>query len=128
MKRLLLLFMLAASPAAATTLTFMWTAPGDDGNIGTALRYEMRWSPSQPDTTNLPAANAWWTSAIRLTNLPAPLLAGTVQSFVVTITLSQRGYFVIRTTDDVGNISGFSNVAWHDPPDITPPAQIEDLR
>jgi len=35
--------------AQIATKTFSWTAPGDDGAVGTATLYTMKWSTARPD-------------------------------------------------------------------------------
>ena len=51
-----------------TSITLGWTAPGDDGDRGTAARYDLRYSLDQ-----LPPA---WNIATPMDSLPAPRLAG----------------------------------------------------
>jgi hypothetical protein len=94
--------------AAADSVTLTWTAPGDDGNAGRAASYELRYS-DQPiagqDTVS------WWGSASTAGALPAPQTAGARESFTVQgLTTGLTYYFVLRTSDEVPNVSGFSNV------------------
>jgi hypothetical protein len=100
--------------AAATDLTLRWTATGDDGLIGTASQYDLRYA-----FVPLTAQN--FTSAIVVTGLPVPRPAGTSESFTV------RGlpdgvlmYFGLRARDDAGNWSAISNV-------VTLPGQTVDV-
>jgi hypothetical protein len=112
-RRLLLLTVLpwfcSTSPAsvnvaAATPFSIQWTAPGDDGLVGRATAYELRYS-------NLPLNAANFGLATKLTGLPAPAIAGTQQSFVVSgLFDSLAYYFAIKTADEAGNWSGISNV------------------
>jgi len=99
-----------ASPgtAAADSVTLTWTAPGDDGNTGTASSYEMRYSenPVGADTAS------WWASATSVGAMPPPLRAGSRESFIVAgLPTASTFYFAIRTSDEVPNVSGFSNIA-----------------
>ena len=85
-----------------------WTAPGDDGNVGRASAYELRYSetPVPNDTTS------WWVAAINAGSLPLPLTAGTRESFTVAgLDSATTYYFIIRTADEVPNWAGYSNVA-----------------
>jgi hypothetical protein len=102
----------AALPRAASgdpySIVLVWTAPGDDADVGRATRYELRFS-----TSSVGADIAeWWGSANAAASLPTPSSSGQPDSTVV------RGlhpgvtyYFVLRSIDDAGNPSPFSNVA-----------------
>lgn len=94
--------------ATADSVALNWTAPGDDGNIGTAAAYEMRYSetPVSADTAG------WWASASSVGTMPAPLRAGSRESFIVAgLAPATTYYFAIRSRDEVPNVSGFSNIA-----------------
>jgi hypothetical protein len=98
---------LPAPNAFADSVVLAWTATGDDGNSGRASSYEMRYSenPVAADTA------AWWASATSAGTMPAPLLAGTRESFIVAGLATATYYFAIRASDEVPNVSGFSNIA-----------------
>jgi len=98
-------------------VTLVWTAPGDDGNIGTAAAYEMRYSTSAITIGN-------WSSATAVSNLPAPQPAGTRQSVTVQgLTSGTTYYFAVRTRDDANNWSPLSNIlVWNWVYDTAPPA------
>jgi hypothetical protein len=104
-----LLGVLACPPtAAADSVSLTWTAPGDDGNTGTASSYEMRYSqtPVGADTAG------WWSSAASVGAMPPPLRAGSRESFIVAgLSAATTYYFAIRASDEVPNVSGFSNIA-----------------
>lgn len=105
----LLAGLLAPAAARADAVALTWTAPGDDGNVGRASSYEMRYSESP-----IAAADtaAWWASAISVGAMPPPLPAGSQESFVVVgLATGKTYYFIIRASDEVPNVSGFSNVA-----------------
>lgn len=99
----------ALSGMTATTksngsVNLSWTAPGDDGSIGTASKYEVRYS-----TSTITAAN--WDQADRAVGEPIPLLAGSTQAFRVNgLSPSTAYYFALKTIDDVGNASSLSNI------------------
>jgi hypothetical protein len=119
-----LIAMLTPSGAwAQATATLFWTAPGDDGTIGTANRYELRYSnaPVTGDTL------AWWNSATSVSNMPRPGNSGSSDSVTVDgLTPSRIYYFLLRAADEVPNWSGFSDLAVR-APDLIPPAAIDDL-
>ncbi len=110
------------SNASETTITLSWTAPGDDGNTGTAAYYEIRRSEELITEVN-------WSAATPLTNPPSPQPAGTQQSYEVNgLTGGVVYYFAIKTFDDVMNVSELSNVVFDMlEEDTTPPSQITDL-
>ncbi|MBO9605023.1 MAG: right-handed parallel beta-helix repeat-containing protein [Paenibacillaceae bacterium] len=96
---------LAASGAAANSLQLTWTAPGDDGTIGTAASYDVRYSQS-------PITAANWASATPASGVPAPAAAGTVQTMTLSgLDVTRTYYMALKTIDDSGNVSALSNVA-----------------
>jgi hypothetical protein len=105
-----------AQGAGADSVTLSWTAPGDDGNTGTAASYEMRMSQSTITATN-------WSSATLISGAPDPLPAGTRQSMVVRgLTNGVTYYFAIKARDDAGNVAPISNVVrWDWLIDTAPP-------
>lgn len=118
-------------PAAVTDLTALstssgvvlsWTAPGDDGNDGLADHYEIRYAVSPIDASN-------WDVATVLMNPPAPLVAGSPQSYTaIGLTPGQTWYFALKTFDENANASPISNpVSGEITPDTTPPGTIADL-
>ena len=96
--------LMAGTAAAAGAVTLQWTAPGDDGTLGRAQAYIIRYSK-----TPITAAN--FTSATLVVGVPAPKPAGTREMFTVKgLTAGTNYYFAIITTDDWGNWSLLSNV------------------
>jgi len=119
--------LLAASTEAAT-ITMQWTAPGDDGNVGTATTYQMRWSASPIVGTD---TLSWWNAAFVVsTGLPAPMVAGTTQTAIVTgaFVAGVTYRFMMKTCDEVPNCSRYSNLATKTFSDTLAPAAIMDLR
>lgn len=116
----------AAQSAADSSVTLLWTAPGDDGNTGTASQYALRYRTVPISGTD---TLSWWNSAASVSGLPTPHPAGSTDSITV------RGlqplttyYFIIRAADEVPNWSTFSNVAVKTTSgDATAPAAIADL-
>jgi len=103
--------------------TLSWTAPGDDGNTGTAFAYEFRYSTG-PITDE-----SSWDSAEILQGSPEPDVAGTEQLWeVATLTPGGSYYLAMRTRDEAFNWSGISSpVQVTVPLDENPPARVEDL-
>ncbi len=98
---------LAPAPAGADTIDLTWTAPGDDGNVGRAGAYELRFATSPISGAD---TLGWWNGAASAGVLPPPLVAGSREQFtVIGLTTGTTYYFVIRTADEVPNWSGFSN-------------------
>ena len=114
---LLLLTPAAAFAQGADTLMLVWTAPGDDGNVGTAASYEVRMSLSAISAGN-------WSGASVVPGAPNPQSAGTRQSLVVRgLTRGTTYYFAVRATDDASNVAPISNVVrWDWVFDSAPPA------
>lgn len=95
---------LAASNVTHTTVDLSWTANGDDGKVGTASAYDLRYS-----TATITAGN--WASGTKVTGLPKPLVSGTKQSFKVTgLTPNTKYYFAIKIMDEMTNTAAISNV------------------
>ena len=99
-----------------------WTATGDDGLVGQASQYDVRYS-----TTAFPAGGtqeqkeAWFAAATPADGEPAPSSSGTVEHFVVTgLQASTNYYFALKVGDKMSNWSGLSNPAQGrtDDPDI----------
>ncbi len=104
---LVLLFVISsnsAAIAAVSTFTVKWTTPGDDGLIGRATRYDLRYS-----TSTITAAN--YALATPLTGLPLPGVSGTLQTFIVSgLNAGTTYYLALKTVDEVGNWSAISNI------------------
>ena len=115
-----------AQTAADSTVLLNWTAPGDDGTVGRATTYDIRYRTvaiAGTDTTT------WWNAATQVTGEPAPSTAGAADSMRVRgLTPLTTYYFMIRAADEVPNWSGYSNVAVRSTSgDATAPATIADL-
>lgn len=110
-----------ASAATYNSATVTWTTPGDDGIIGTATQFDLRYS-----TSPITAAN--FASATRFMATPTPAAPGTVQSCTVTgLNANQTYYFAIKTGDESNNWAAISNVTsitTLPAPDVTRPAMI----
>ena len=137
MKRIFLAFLFSllipiCAFAQTAGVQLSWTASGDDGNVGTATFYQVRWSVTKPDTTSQASITTWWNSATDASiYLPTPLVAGTPQgTYVLKPGGFQPGtyYFIMKVCDEVPNCSPYSNVAVAIVPDLVAPARITDLR
>ena len=105
---------LAVTSADSDAVSLGWTAPGDDGAVGIASQYDIRYSTSPINTGN-------WAAATQAVGEPAPAAAGTAQSFIVTgLAHSATYYFAIEASDEAGNWSGLSN----SPGATTQPTQV----
>ena len=112
------------------SITLDWTSSGDDGVVGTASTYEMRWATTRPDTTSSTSMDSWWATATIVPSMPTPLISGTSQSKQVTgpFLSGATYYFVMKACDEVPLCSPYSNVASKFIPDTIPPSRIIDLR
>ena len=116
---------LATSSPTTTSITLTWTAPGDDGNTGTATTYDVRYrTGGAVDSSN-------WAGAGQATGEPTPHVAGTGETFVVSgLSSSTVYYFALETADEVPNWSAISNSpsgTTSTPADTTPPATVSNL-
>ncbi len=99
--------------AITTYVTLQWTAPGDDGGIGTSTSYDLRYSTAPINASN-------FDSATPVAGLPAPSSAGTTESFTVSgLSANTIYYFAIKAEDEAGNVSAISNIPSGTTLDIT---------
>ncbi len=101
------------------TVTFTWTATGEDGLVGTATSYDIRYAVQMNGDI--------WAYAETLTGEPAPGTAGTAENWAVTVPLGEgQTEFAVRVRDASGNESELSNIARIDrtPATATPTATI----
>jgi hypothetical protein len=104
-----------AADGAAVTLE--WTAPGDDGNSGTAAAYDLRWSSSAITNANFGAAASL--------AAPTPSLAGAGESVAFSgFPRESLVYFALKSRDEASNISELSNVISVATPG-SPPAAVQ---
>lgn len=83
-----------------------WTAPGDDGDEGTASQYDVRYA-------EIPITPENWESALSVSASLTPGPAGEPESLLVSgFNSATNYYFALRTADEVPNWSGLSNVAF----------------
>lgn len=105
----------STAPAAIADLTVLsltsskvrlgWTATGNDGTLGTALSYDLRYSTLAIDAGN-------FESATPFPGMPSPTPSGTHQEVTVTgLQASTIYFFAVRALDGYGNKSPVSNLA-----------------
>jgi hypothetical protein len=117
---------LGASNPTPISVTLSWTAPGDDGNTGTATEYDIRYS-----TTMITDSNWWW--AVQCTGEPTPKTAGETETFTITgLTPATTYYFALKTADEIPNWSPISNspigtTTLIEIMDLISPAQVTNL-
>ena len=96
---------LSATEITQTSVSLVsWTSPGDDGSVGTASLYDIRYSTSS-------LSDSIWNSAVQATGEPTPSVAGTTESYtLVGLTPNTTYYAAIKTSDEANNVSGISNI------------------
>ena len=101
-----------------------WTAPGDNGSEGTANTYFLRFAAD-----SIATENAWNAATAITTGVPSPAAAGAAQQMTAGgLPTSGDVWFCLRTNDDRGNMSSFSNGASTSAQaDVTPPGYVDDL-
>ncbi len=96
---------LAAFDPGSNTMSLSWTATGDDGSVGTASYYDVRYS-----TSAITEANFY--SADRAGNEPDPQPSGSLEEMEVGgLDFSTTYYFAVKAFDEFGNASPISNLA-----------------
>ena len=113
---------LLAEALSTTRIRLSWTAPGDDGNAGTASQYDIRYSTVLISEYN-------WSTATPVPETPIPEVSGSVQDTeVINLDEDVHYFFRMQVADEVPNWSIRSNLATERTLDGTPPATIADLR
>jgi subtilisin family serine protease len=84
-------------------VTLTWTASGDDGGVGKASAYDLRYSVG-------PITDESWDTAARASIAVNPQSAGSVEAATVAALLpSTAYYFALKVKDNRGNSSALSN-------------------
>ena len=92
--------------ADTRTVTLEWTAPGDDGYVGKAYMYDIRFS-------RVPFTAATFLAGTRLNVSIVPGTAGSKEHVtVVGLTPGVGYFFAMRAMDDGGNWAPVSNIAY----------------
>jgi hypothetical protein len=96
---------LSATALTAKTIRLNWTAVGDDGAIGTATSYDIRYS-----TGTITAGN--FSAASQASGAPTPKVNGSAETMTIAgLAGATTYYFAIKAVDEGGNTSAISNVA-----------------
>ncbi|MCY1042634.1 lamin tail domain-containing protein [Corallococcus sp. bb12-1] len=94
-----------ASAPSGSSIRLDWAAPGDDGDLGTATRYEVRYAKAAITEANFDAATA-------ATGISAPQAPGTAESFTVSgLDAATTYFFALKTFDGVGNGSALATAS-----------------
>ncbi len=101
----------AATGTSTGKVTLKWKAVGDDGLVGTATKYEVRYFPY---TGVLPSCTLDWGSGTPyIYGLPLPVIAGAEQQVTLSGLVPGLRYdFCIAAVDEVGNMGIPSNRAY----------------
>ena len=111
---------LAVLSRSASSVTLIWTAPGNDGMKGRATQYDIRFSSAVLTEES-------WLAAIPVSSPPTPKVAGSGESFAVgPLQQGSIYYFGVKAADEVPNWSELSNVVGANT-DVTPPGRVTDL-
>ena len=96
---------LAAVVVNSRYVILQWRAPGDDGGVGNAASYDIRFNTTGPlDDTNFNSA------AQVPVSVPVPAAPGSTERLNVSGLTPETDYwFALRTTDEVSNWSPVSN-------------------
>lgn len=109
-----------------TTVTLIWTAPGDDDTQGLASFYDIRYSTASITELN-------FVDAQRASIIPTTSPSGSEDTVIISGLESGTGYyFAMKTADEAMNWSELSNVVlgrtiYQSGGDHTPPSPIVDL-
>ncbi|MBU1102795.1 hypothetical protein KJ853_04050 [Patescibacteria group bacterium] len=96
---------LAVSATTVSSVAMTWTAPGNDGAVGTSTSYDLRYATSV-------ITESTWASSTQAVGEPTPKIAGSVETTMVSgLSSSTTYYFAIKSKDEAGNESAFSNIA-----------------
>jgi FlgD Ig-like domain len=106
-------FIAADSHALNGSIWLRWTATGDDGTIGRAARYDIRYSRFALTGTD---TIGWWNAATIVNTIgKVPPPPGQPDSILITtVSYGTRYYAMMRVADEVPNWSRYSNLASFD--------------
>ena len=96
---------LACIDSVGDQIVLTWTSTGNDGDVGQAAGYDLRFAFE-------PITEGNWAQAIAITATPVPPqpAGGSEEATTNDITWWERTYFAIKARDSAGNWSALSNV------------------
>jgi len=95
---------LSAGTPTSSSILLAWTATGDDGSVGRATSYDVRYSTSPIDETSFQAA-------ARAAGAPSPSPSGSPEAMEVLGLVPETTYYLaVKAVDDFGNAGPISNV------------------
>jgi len=98
---------------ASNALRLVWSATGDDGDVGLATAYDIRYSLNPIDDGN-------WDAATTCDGEPVPEAPGTSQNFIIEKLASDTLYYIgVKVLDDVANIGPLATVSGRTAPPTT---------
>jgi len=97
-----------------------WSAPGDDGHVGAADRYDLRYAAAPP-------SSASWDSARTVQRSWDPKAAGATERVTVAGLRGGSWYFALRAADEAANWSEISNVVRAEIPPVLAGFSVTDL-
>ena len=115
--------LVAKSGSQEGSVELSWTAPGDDGQSGTAASYLVRYN-----TLSIETQAKWDAATPVIDGVPQPKVAGSNENMTVYgLDPGTEYHFAVRAQDEIPNLSGLSNSSSaiaYNPPDTNPPASI----
>jgi hypothetical protein len=96
---------LAATPLTSSSVSLTWTSTGDDGTMGRAAAYQLRYAKTNiTNETDFLAAKA--------VAAPIPQAAGLMETVTANALDAGTNYFfAVRAVDEAGNVGPLSNIA-----------------
>lgn len=110
---------LSVAVEGGTSIVLSWSAPSDEGPLGRASAYDIRYSTSMISEES-------WMNASHVHGEPQPQGPGAPEQFTVPGLLPDTSYyFALRALDSKANASDLSNVVLLD---VDPPSAVFDLQ
>lgn len=93
---------LAVTGAGLSSIDLVWTGAGDDGAMGRAGRYELRWAQTAIET------EADWAAATRASASVSIGEDGSVTATMRELPFNTAGFVAVKAVDNVGNVGEMS--------------------